>query len=322
MVMAVVVAAVVIGRDNSSPRPPAAGRPVSPSDFKVATFNMFNGAFCPIETHLCLGRERVEMLVELLEGAGCPELVALQEAGPPQREHLPAALAAACGGTYQPVWEPGPRETAQVMVLSRLPVKEQGYLDLANDPGEAVWVRVQSPLGELELVAAHFAVGFANPVCADSACPPICSDRLTTNECHAVQVIDFLDRGPASAVEVVAGDLNAETRSSTVRTIETAGFDDLWLLAEHPECGRSTPTACTAGRRRPRTPLDGLDSPSGRHRRRIDYVFARSNRCPLTPGAATLAAVPAEPPVAGLYWPSDHAGVVTGMRCGRSPSER
>ena len=57
--------------------------------------------------------------------------------------------------------------------------------------------------------------------------------------------------------------------------------------------------------------------PDGRYTGRIDYVLARPGpNCKLrTTAAEAIAAEPLEEPFQGLYWPSDHAGVLAELTC-------
>jgi endonuclease/exonuclease/phosphatase family metal-dependent hydrolase len=311
-----VLMAAVASHDDEGAAVATAGAPASPADLNVATFNVLHGIFCAAGTDFCAAPLRTQMLVAALQDAGCPEIVVLQEIGPRQKELVPPAATTMCDGRYRAIWHPGPPAMAQVMVLTSLPVVEEGHLDLAHVPWEALWARLRSPLGEVEVVGAHFASGFNNPPCTAAGCPAVCDVGIATNECHAVEAVHFQAGRPPSALQIVAGDLNASPDTATLRTLTGSGWRDLWLEAGRPECTRSTPSGCTAGRPRPETAFDGLDSDEGRHRRRIDYVLAKpGSGCHLRAGADTISSTPASDPIGGLYWPSDHAGVVTGISC-------
>jgi len=280
------------------------------------TFNVLHGIFCGPSTDSCRAPARAAMLTLLLQEAGCPEIVVLQEIGPRQKEVIPPAVAGACDDRYAIAWQPGPPELAQVMVLSTLPIAERGYVDLAGVPWEAYWIRVETAAGTAEVLGAHFASDFNNPRCTSAICPPVCRAGITTNQCHAQEAAAFFAGRPPAALQIVAGDLNAAPDSPTVGTLTAAGFRDAWLLAGHPDCGTSGARGCTIGRRRPDNPLDGLDSRDGRYRRRIDFVLARRGpECRLRTGAQTLATAPLAKPIEGLYWPSDHGAVLVGLTC-------
>jgi hypothetical protein len=129
-------------------------------------------------------------------------------------------------------------------------------------------------------------------------------------------VVQLYDGRPGATLQIASGDLNAEPGSTTLAALTGAGFVDTWLLAGQPECDASTGSGCTGGRDSPETDLDGLDVPDGHYARRIDFVLGRAGTgCNLTASADPLFAEPLEEPVEGLYWPSDHAGLVVELRC-------
>ena len=54
--------------------------------------------------------------------------------------------------------------------------------------------------------------------------------------------------------------------------------------------------------------------------RRIDYVLARPGPwCSLRAESRAFAASPRPTPVEGMWWASDHAGVLTALSCESSP---
>ena len=135
-----------------------------------------------------------EIFTELVEAADCPDLVGLQEIGARLEELLPPAVATLCDGEYTIAWRPASSPDRE-MVLTRLPVLEQGYLDIANFPWEAYWVRVDSAQGPVDFLTTHFASSSNNPPCAPELCPPVCPTGITTNECHAAEVVEFFEDG-------------------------------------------------------------------------------------------------------------------------------
>ncbi|HEX6238386.1 MAG TPA: endonuclease/exonuclease/phosphatase family protein [Acidimicrobiales bacterium] len=285
---------------------------------RVVTLNLLHGAYCPPETDSCRAPERVELFAGLLEEAGCPDLVGLQEIGARLEELLPPALARVCDGDYRIAWqgvESGDRE----MVLTRLPVLEEGHLDIASVPWEAYWVRVDSPQGPVDFLTAHFASFVNDPPCAPDVCPAICAEGISTNQCHAVEVVDFYDRRPDGArLSITTGDLNAVPGSHTLATLTEAGFVDAWLLSGEPECDPETHLGCTGGGSRP-GPFVGMDRPEGPgFDERIDYVLVRPDPgCTLRAEAEGFAATPQAQPLNGLWRPSDHAGVTAALHCAR-----
>jgi endonuclease/exonuclease/phosphatase family metal-dependent hydrolase len=284
----------------------------------VATFNVLHGLFCPAETDWCHAPDRAALLASTLEDAGCPELVGLQEISERQEEVLPASLEAVCDGRYEMKWNDINSPDQQV-VLTTLPVVDEAYVDIANAPWEAYWVRVDTEQGPVDFITAHFASSSNNPPCDASLCPPVCDAGIETNQCHAHEVVDFFEqRGGPAAITVVAGDLNATPDTPTIAVLTDAGFTDAWLAAGNDECDADTGVGCTGGRPRPENALDGLDVPDGRYSERIDFVLTRGDgECePDVVKAENLAGEPLAEPFNGLYWPSDHAGVVAELRCG------
>ncbi|MGQ0826272.1 MAG: hypothetical protein ACT4OX_14785 [Actinomycetota bacterium] len=68
---------------------------------------------------------------------------------------------------------------------------------------------------------------------------------------------------------------------------------------------------------RPENLLDGLDVPDGRYSSRIDYVLARpAPDCAFEATPEPFVAVPLAEPFNGLYWSSDHGGVLAELTCG------
>jgi hypothetical protein len=283
---------------------------------RVATINVLHGFFCPPETDSCHAPDRAESLARGIADAGCPHLVGMQEIGPRQGELVPEAMARVCGGRYELAWEAVEGSPDREIVFTTLPIRSRGFLDIANFPWEAYWVRVKTPYGPVEFLTAHFASSSNNPPCTAEICPSVCPTGTETNECHALEVVDFYDDRPDATLQIASGDLNAEPGDPTLLTLTEAGFVDAWLEAGRRECDASTGRGCTGGRPRPENPLDGLDVPEGRYSTRIDYVLARpASGCDLHVRARPLFAEPFEEPFRGLYWTSDHAGLVTALRC-------
>ena len=81
-----------------------------------------------------------------------------------------------CDGEYTIAWQAVDSPDRE-MVLSRLPILEQGYLDIANFPWEAYWVRVDAPLGPVDFLTTHFASSSNNPDCLPGPVPAGLRDR-------------------------------------------------------------------------------------------------------------------------------------------------
>jgi endonuclease/exonuclease/phosphatase family metal-dependent hydrolase len=283
----------------------------------VATLNVLHGLFCEPATDWCRAPARLALVWRYLEAAGCPDLVGLQEIGPRQEELVVSELPALCDGAYRLEWgaRPGPDRG---MVLTRLPVEDAGLLDLANFPWEANWVRGRLAGGRaVDFLTAHFASSANNPPCDATRCPAVCAAGISTNECHAREVVEFFAQRPPAALSIVAGDLNATPDERTIEVLVDAGFVDAWSAAGNVECSARAPAGCTGGGDEPDTPLLGMDTVGGiPHDVRIDWVLARAGAdCALRTTAQPLAATAADPPVDGMYWPSDHAGLVARIDC-------
>ena len=292
-------------------QPAPAAKPI-----RVVTFNLLHGLFCPAETDWCKAPDRVAIFAELVEQAGCPDLIGLQEIGVRLEQLIPSMVDSLCDGQYEIAWQPG-NSPDREMVLSRLPIRERGYLDIANFPWEAYWVRVDTASGPAVFLTTHFASSSNNPPCAPGRCPPICAAGIETNLCNAVEVVDFFkQRTPPAALTIVAGDLNAEPGSPTVTTLTDAGFRDAWLAAGRPECDPTTHLGCTGGGNAPE-PFVGMDTAAGPgYNERIDFVLVRPGAgCDIDVDAAAFADKPRTAPLNGMYWPADHAGVQATIGC-------
>lgn len=287
--------------------------PRSPS-LHLVTYNQLHGIPCEQETDFCQAPDRMEILGRHLEAAGCPDLVGLQEVHPRQDELVADLAERVCGGQYEVAAEPVESPDRSV-VLSARPIVAQGKLDLAAFPWDAQWVRVDTRLGPVDFLTAHFASSSNDPMCTPGICPPeLCPSDITANQCHARQVVDFLNRrpGPPAALAVVAGDLNATEEEPTLERLRSDGFRDAWELADQPACNPATEAGCTGASDDPPGELLGLDTEEGfRFAERIDYVLIRAAPT-IDAGqvsAAPFAGDPLEEPVGGLYWASDHVGV-------------
>jgi len=296
-----------------APTAAAAKQPARPVTF--VTLNLLHGFFCPPDTDSCQAPDRVQIFGEQLERAGCPDLVGIQEVGTRLEQLLTTSVPKWCDGAYEIAWGASTMPD-RVMVLSRLPIVDQGELDIANVPWEAYWVRAKSPQGPVDFLTAHFASSSNNPNCTSTLCPPACPTGISTNECHGIQVADFLTARKGAALTVVGGDLNATPTESTVAHLRDAGFVDGWLAAGKPECDASHRAGCTAGGTAPE-PWVGMNTRAGAgFDERIDYVWVKPGRgCKVRVAAKGFATTPRAAPLHGMWWPADHAGVLAALRC-------
>lgn len=311
-VLAVVALVALVGLAAASPATAAkrTTRPVT-----IVTLNLLHGLFCPAETDACQAPDRVQIFGEQLEAVGCPDLVGIQEVGPRLESLLTASVPNLCDGDYEIAWQAA-NSPDREMVLSRLPVVDRGYLDIANFPWEAYWVRVSSPQGPVDFLTTHFASSANNPPCDPTRCPPACPVAISTNECHGIEVVDFLTARGGAALTVVGGDLNASITDPAVAHLRDAGFVDGWLAAGRAECDATHPAGCTAGGTAP-DPWVGMNTKAGAgFDERIDYVWVKPKAgCTLGVVAKGFATTPRRAPLHGMWWPSDHAGVRAALRC-------
>jgi endonuclease/exonuclease/phosphatase family metal-dependent hydrolase len=318
---AIALASIGCSSDGDSGAGSPAGRTTTSADedatrsVRVVTFNALHGLFCPPETDWCKAPDRVAIFGELVEAADCPDLVGLQEIGPRLEQLIPPLVETLCDGEYTIAWQPV-NSPDREMVLSRLPILEQGYLDIANFPWEAYWVRVDAPVGPVDFLTTHFASSTNNPDCQPGLCPPICTTGISTNQCHAVEVVDFLERRTGAVMTIVGGDLNARPGSPTLKTLTDAGFVDAWLASGNEECDPETHVGCTGGGDAPE-PFVGMDTKEGPgYDARIDFVLVRSSdRCEVDYEAEGFAHEPRATALNGMYWPADHAGVRATLAC-------
>jgi endonuclease/exonuclease/phosphatase family metal-dependent hydrolase len=305
---------VTVAASSGLPGAGASGKAEEP--LTVADLNLLHGLFCdPDNTDWCNAPARVEILGQWLEKSKCPDLVGLQEINPRLTELITDLTTQVCAGAYEVVSFPGDNIVDAQMVLSRLPVVEQGHLDIANFPWEAVWVRVDSTQGSVDFITAHFASSSNDPPCDATNCPPVCEPGISTNECHAAEIVEFFDTRPEPAdLSILAGDLNARPDEPTLTTLYDADFVDTWVDAGRAECDPETGKNCTGCSELDSAFIgmetkDGLDCGS-----RIDFILVRSE-CSLRAKAAGFAHKPLKQPVDGLYWPSDHRGVQASLTC-------
>jgi hypothetical protein len=285
---------------------------------RAVAFNQLHGLFCmPDETDFCNAPARVEIFGKWLERSKCPELVGLQEINVRLTELITDLVTEVCDGEYEIATQPTNEVDTQT-VLTTLEIEEQGVLDLANFPWEAAWVRVSSPQGPIDFLTAHFASGANDPDCTAEICPPVCAPGISTNECHAHEVVEFFEGRSGAAVTLVAGDLNAVLGDPTLEALIDARFVDSWLEAGKKECDPETGIGCTGGCDEAPSTYIGMETKAGLEcNRRIDFVMARpGDDCKLkVTSAKGFAHKPLASPIDSLYWPSDHKGSQAAFRC-------
>jgi len=308
----------------------------SVADITVVNLNVLHGlplGNCPDETESCNAAARVDMMFDLLEQAGCPDIVGLQELAPAQFELIPAGLPDVCDGAYELVSE-RPNMGVEQWVLSSLPVLDAQTEVISGITRTVPWVRLDSALGPIDFYTTHFVAGIDNVPCAENQdfCPGIakglCDLEMETGECNPLETVDFIDRtADPNTLTILTGDLNATIDEPRITTITDEGFVDVWTLAGNDECDPETAENCTSGQTGD-GPFDGLDIPDNTRDQRIDFVLVRApDDCDLRAdgpddpdgdGTSTgmFAGEPFDPPVDGVYWVSDHTGVQADLSCG------
>jgi endonuclease/exonuclease/phosphatase family metal-dependent hydrolase len=305
------------------------------ADVTVVSYNVFTGALvasCSEQTGFCQAETRLEMIWDLVEDAGCPDVLALQELGPPQRALIPPRLSEVCDGRYALVSEP-PVYPVESWVLSSLPVIDAATEPISGASRAIEWVRLESELGPIDLYTTHFVAGVDDLPCTPEFCAPgisagVCTLEMDAGMCNPREALDFVDRTAGSGnVTILTGDLNAEITEDRIVTLTDAGFVDVWTLAGNRECDPDTAENCTSGQSGDEEPDEVLGIPKNVRDNRIDFVLVRSPAdCDLTvdepvdgdgDGTSTgiFAGQPFDPPVEGLFWPSDHAGVQADIAC-------
>ena len=286
-----------------------AGQVRAAASVRFVSQNILHGVGCAEDSDSCQVSDRVALFMEQLAGAGCPELVSLQEAN--QRiVGLASAQAGTCG--YDVVWDDDPgldRET----VLTTLEVVGSQRRVLADRFRSVYLVRVLSPVGVIDFLTTHLASGADDRACNPGLCPPPCDATGSLRTCQARQVLEFADEvAIGGAVTVIGGDLNDSAGSRTLAVFGEAGFNDSHLAAGHAECDPATGAGCTAGR--DDTSLADMADPASTQSSRIDYLLysAPGRDCSVGEGTGLFNA---EPAAGGLAFPSDHTAVALTLVC-------
>lgn len=319
------------GGTSTTETPPRTGAAATSPDVHVVTFNLLHGlplgGDCPEETAGCQDATRLDMTWDLLEEAGCPEVVGLQEVGPVQQERIPATLADVCGGAYEVV-SVDPQLPVEQWILSSLPVVDAASEPISGISRSIQWVRLESDLGPIDVFNTHFVADIDDLPCTEDLCGDRCEPGIDAGACNPVEALAVVDRyGAPDVPAILLGDLNATVDEPRIRTLIEAGFVDAWTLAGNDECEPGTGEGCTAGLDGD-GPYGGLDRPANARGARIDFVLVRpGDRCELSvdsadddddDGAPTgpFAGEPFDPPRSGVHWPSDHIGVQVDLSCG------
>lgn len=317
-ITAVVVLVSACSSDDASDK---AAPKAEPARVRVVSQNLLHGIACAPDTDRCRLPDRVALFAAQLAEAGCPELVAIQEANAETVELLEKELAGVCGDRYRIVWDDDPGVDREV-VLTTDRVLGTERVRLAGPLRTALWVRVATDVGPVDLVATHLASSSDDRPCDASTCPPPCAVTDTLNTCQARQAADLLDarRAPRS-VGVLAGDLNAQPGEPTLEVLRERGYVDTHVAVGNPPCEPETGAQCTSGRID--DSLADMTDASSLQTERIDFVMLATRRDCRVVRPTGVFAPEGGPGVAGdLIHPADHSGVEATLRCATTAADR
>jgi endonuclease/exonuclease/phosphatase family metal-dependent hydrolase len=311
----------------------------------VASLNVLHGLFCPVATGGCRRADRLALLRDFVVARGCADVLAFQEVldlGPTNEnaEMLAVLLTNACPAPYTPVYRKA-NPVDDEMIFSRYPILDQETHLLLGPLRNVLRVRIDHPIGALDVYATHLASGSDNATapCAGTfgPCPPECiaAGAATVRDCQAVQMVGVVQTThdvPTPALAV--GDLNSSPGSFVYATFAGQSWIDAYLHVGLPECDPMTGVGCTSGRID--DALTDMENPALGQSERIDYVWL----VPSGPGTLCAGAVepPGDPdgdgvatrlfadvpnpfaPSCGptpdpMCWPSDHTGVQADVNC-------
>jgi endonuclease/exonuclease/phosphatase family metal-dependent hydrolase len=223
------------------------------------------------------------------------------------------------------------------LLLSRYPVVTTELTELLNAFRNAYHVRIDHPIGLVDVFSTHLAAGVdgGNNACGTGApCPPECLGLTspTVRHCQAEQVARYVEAEHDLATPaLLLGDFNATPTTASYAVFTGRGWTDAYLAGGNPECVPATGAGCSSGREDAN--LSDLESPVPNVSARIDYAFVvPGSTCTGTldtgsdadgDGVATRhfadepntfgAACGAAP--APICWPSDHNGVQLDLNC-------
>lgn len=314
-------------------------------DVTIASLNVLHGIFCP-GTDGCRRADRIDLVRQFVVARGCPDILAFQEvftlsASNENANALIAALQTACPAPYAAHAYHAANPFDDELVLSRYPIIVDEILDLLGPIRNVLHVRIDHPIGALDVYATHLASGSdqATAPCAGTfgPCPPECvsAGANTVRECQAVQMAEHIvATHDVPTVALAVGDFNAGPASFVYQQFVARGWTDTYLAAGNPECVPATGVGCTSGRED--QALTDMENPALNESSRIDYVW----RIPPTAGSLCSGVVePAGDPdgdgvatrlfadepnpfvsscgpaPAAICWPSDHVGAQADINC-------
>lgn len=305
----------------------AAGAEPGAPDVHIVNLNLLHGVFCPPETDGCQAPDRVELLAQQLEDAGCPDVVGLQEININLAQRLEEQRTTLCDGDYKILFGGKPKSLDTERVLTTLPVKSTKVIKLKGNFRTASRAVLTSPIGPLVLVVTHQdGDPETSGVNTCQTCTPPCQKDASVFQCQTTAAAGLAEEtGGAKAVRVLMGDFNVTSASARYQSLVSAGWVDSHLEAGNAECDSATGTNCTSGR--DDKSIEALKDPNARESERIDFIFVKAPaRCAVAFdsaadddgdffGTGLFKATPAVDGPGGLAWNSDHTGVTADLTC-------
>lgn len=288
----------------------------------VVQQNLLHGIACPTDSNRCDLPGRVRLFARQLAAARCPPVVAVQEANRTTAKALASALRGVCHGRYRLVWDNDAAQDRELVVTTDKVLGSE-RIRLAGPLRTALWVRLSTAAGVVDLVTTHLASSSDDRPCDPSTCRPPCRASDSLGTCQARQAATFLFRKLGSrSVGVLAGDLNAHPEEPTIAALRDQALVDTHDAAKLPECDPSSGSQCTSGR--VDDAMTDMRDASSRQNERIDYVFTTGKKRNCSVVAPTGILLPRGGPVAadGLVFPADHSGVEATLRCPTTKADR
>ena len=170
------------------------------------------------------------------------------------------------------------------------------------DSRQLLWTRLDAgPAGGMDFFTTHLAHGLTE-----------LSD--VTKRVQVEAALATIDQWatPDALPDVFVGDFNSTSADDRYATVVDSGYVDAYLAAGRTECDPGTHEGCTSSQQE----ITETSEPTTT--RRIDFVFARPGTCGLLSRAASVIGTNAVQQDDGRWlWPSDHLGVIAGLRCER-----
>jgi len=313
------------------------------NDFTAATLNVLHGLTCPAESGGCRLADRIALLGQWITARGCPAVVALQEvADTPNAsviDEVASQLLDVCPEPYHLTWIADNILDASLILSRHRPLEEE-FVVLHNGFRNVLFVRLDHPLGVLDVHSTHLASGSdsgSSDCSFGQPCPPECitAGAVTVRDCQAEQTALAVEaRRQNGEPVIVVGDMNEVPGSFVYEAFAGRGWLDASAEGGVLECEPLTGFGCTSGREGEN--LSDLEATALGVDRRIDFAFVvppeAGARCAggldsqddldgdgvatrlfaeePNPFAPTCGASPAPP-----CWVSDHTGVQLDWNC-------